>query len=82
MLYLEPKLCSARVLLEKIKLGLVHDFDRCRDLYRRGWKGLSTPESFEDALEILKEHGWLRTEILSAQVGRKSDVIRLHPSFR
>ncbi len=80
--YLEPDLGAARILLEKIKLGAVQDYDRCRDLYRRGWKGLSTPDSFDAAMETLKEYGWVRTEVQSSQVGRKSDVIRLHPSLR
>lgn len=80
--FLEPELGAARILLGKIKSGVIRDFDRCRDLYRRGWKGLGTTESFESAIETLKGYGWVRTEVQSSQVGRKSDVIRLHPNLR
>jgi len=80
--FLEPELSAARILLGKIKSGAIRDFDRCRDLYRRGWKGLGTQESFETAIEILKEYGWVRSEVQGSAVGRKSDVIRLHPSLR
>ena len=80
--FLEPELSAARILLGKIKSGAIRDFDRCRDLYRRGWKGLGTQESFEAAIEILKEYGWVRTEVQGSGVGRKSDIIRLNPSLR
>lgn len=80
--YLEPEMVAARVLLEKVKSGSLQDFDRCRELYRRGWKGLNTPEGFEAAIKTLQEFGWVRSEVLSPSVGRKSEVIRLHPSLR
>lgn len=80
--FLEPEMGAARILLTKIKSGSVQDYDRCRDLYRRGWKGLNTPEKFEVALEALKGYEWLRTEVQSSEVGRKSELIRLHPTLR
>lgn len=80
--YLEPEMVAARVLLEKIKSGLLQDFDRCRELYRRGWKGLGTQERFDAAIKTLQEFGWVRSEVLSPSIGRKSEIIRLHPSLR
>jgi len=80
--YLEPELVSGRKLLEKIKAGTVKDYDRCRDLYRRGWKGLTTAEEFDSAVKVLTEYGWIRTEVINPPTGRSSEVIRLHPSLR
>lgn len=80
--FIEPGIVSARKLLQKIKSGAVKDFDRCRDIYRHGWKGISSFEEFERALSVLEKLGWARAEVFTTSAGRRCDIIRLHPSLR
>ena len=80
--YLEPDLVSARRLLAKAKSGAVKDFDKLRDIYRHGWKNLTTPKDLEDGLKVLESYGWARIEVMSPPAGRRFEVIRLHPSLR
>ena len=80
--YLEPDLVSARRLLSKIKSGAVKDFDKLRDIYRHGWKNLTTPKDLEDGLKVLESYGWARVEVMSPPAGRRFEVIRLHPGLR
>ena len=80
--YISPGECSGRLLLAKIKDGSIADYDKCRDIYRRGWKGLNKPDLLEAAIIHLKEHGWLRTEYMKPPTGSRSEVVRLHPTLR
>ena len=80
--YISPGDCAGRLLLAKIKDGSVADYDKCRDIYRRGWKGLGKPDLLEAALSHLKEFGWVRTEYIKPATGSRSEVIRLHPNLR
>lgn len=79
--HLEPTKSAARNLLKKIKKKQIKDFDRPRDLYRKRWKGLSTSDEMDSALEMLEKLGWLRVEAINSD-GKAIDVIRLHPSLR
>ncbi len=80
--HLEPDAVAGRHLLLKLKEGHIRDYDRCRDLYRRGWKGLSTGEELEMAIKVLKANNWLRTEMFTPATGGRSEVIRLNPALR
>ncbi|MFK7823619.1 MAG: DUF3987 domain-containing protein [Oligoflexales bacterium] len=80
--HLNPALASARVLYKKITSGAVKDYDRCRDLYRHGWKGLSNMKDLEGAIGVLKTYRWIRVEMISPPTGRRFEVLRLHPSLR
>lgn len=80
--HIEPETVAGRRLLAKIQGGFVKDFDRLRDIYRHGWKGLTTADEMEKAVTTLKNHGWVRTEMICPPTGRRSEVIRLHPSLR
>ena len=80
--FLEPEFVAARILLEKIKAGAVRDYDRCREIYRHGWKGISSLDELDGAVKTLEKHGWVRIEVLSPPTGRRFEVIRLHPSLR
>jgi hypothetical protein len=73
---------AARKLLEKIKDGTVKDYDRSREIYRRGWKGLTTADEFDSAVKVLKPLGWIRTEVITPAGGGKSEIVRLHPKLR
>lgn len=80
--HLSPELDSARHFVAKLNAGKIKDFDRCRDIYRRGWKGLKTAEELEKALEVLERHNIARTQTLTPATGGKTEVIRLHPKWR
>ncbi len=57
-----PQLRAARELADKIKHRKVvtEGFFSCRDVYLKGWSGLSTPEAAKRAIEVLKDSGWVR----------------------
>lgn len=80
--YIAPGECGGRLLLSRIKDGSIADYDKCRDIYRRGWRGLNKPDLLESALAHLKEYGWLRTEYIKPPTGSRSEVVRLHPNLR
>ncbi|MBI2603191.1 MAG: DUF3987 domain-containing protein [Deltaproteobacteria bacterium] len=80
--FLEPDIVAGRCLLAKIKAGAVKDFDRCRDIYRHGWKGLATQEELEGGITTLRNFGWVRTEMIFPPTGRRFEIVRLHPSLR
>lgn len=80
--FIEPEITAGRRLLKKLKSGAVKDFDRLRDIYRHGWKGLSTSAELELAVETLESYGWVRKEMLTPSTGRRSEVLRLHPALR
>jgi putative DNA primase/helicase len=80
--HIEPEIYAARKLLQKIIAGAIKDFDRCREIYRHGWKGISSLEEFDKGLGVLEKLGWARSELFVAPTGRRCDIIRLHPSLR
>lgn len=71
---------AANHLSDKIREGDVFDGMTIRDIYRKGWTGLSTKEIVLDAISILKELGWVRTET-NQTGGAPTSVIRLHPEL-
>jgi hypothetical protein len=70
----------AQVLAEKIQEQSVYDGEKIRDIYRRRWKGLSTPEKLDKAIKHLTTLGWVRTEFHKTQGGR-SEVLRINPEL-
>ena len=56
-----------------------------RDVYRKGWQGLGTPEAARKAAEYLCEFDWLRREVVpSGDVqgrGRASEQYRINPAM-
>lgn len=79
--FIDPELAAGHRLLTKIKEGLVQDHDKCREIYRRGWKGLTTKDQLDMALNILKKYGHIKTEISVPLNGGRSENIRLHPNY-
>ncbi|HPC83667.1 MAG TPA: DUF3987 domain-containing protein [Thermoanaerobaculaceae bacterium] len=78
---LAPALSGARLLARRIEAGDLEDGTRVRDLYRKHWAGLSTPEVVWPGLVELEARGWLRLEDVPSG-GRPRDVIRLRPDLR
>jgi len=70
---------SAHELLARIKKGQVSDGFSTRDVQRREWDGLATAGEIEGAVAILKEHGYLREEVVSTE-GRPRRSLLIHPS--
>jgi len=78
---LNRDLAAAHALMAKIKTGAVEDGLHLRDVYRRGWRGLATPEQVCGGINVLKQHGIARIERLDTD-GRAAEVLRLHPQAR
>jgi len=76
---LEQEVPAAHVLAARIREGLVPDGCSVREIYRRQWRGLVTPEAVRGALDILESCGWIRVERLSEGHGRPREVIRINP---
>jgi hypothetical protein len=81
---LRPGLAGAHCLLQRIRAGEVADRETVRDVYRRGWSGLTTAEAAAAAIAVLERHGWVRVERSTPghSGGRPSEVLRVHPTLR
>ena len=76
-----PAMEAARALLERMRKGEVEDGSTVRDIYRKQWAKLSSPETVNTAAEVLEEFGWLRIETRKT-VGRSTTKVHLHPTLR
>lgn len=74
-------IAAAHALADKILSEAVIDGMPVRDLHRKGWSGLSSPESARAGLAALADLGWLRMESRSTGAN-PSQVVRLHPDIR
>ncbi len=57
-----PDMEAARTVLNNLVKGKLNSPFTARDLYRKGWAGLSTPNQAKAAIEILVEYGHLIIE--------------------
>ena len=57
-----PEIVSAKHLLKHILANDLGSPFTLRDIYRKGWTGLSVREDVEKALEVLASYGWVRIE--------------------
>jgi putative DNA primase/helicase len=75
---------AAHALAEKIKAGEIDDATPLRDVYRRQWAALKTPEQVGDAIATLERCGWVRLDVVEPgpKGGRPSETLRLHPDLR
>jgi putative DNA primase/helicase len=75
---------AAADLAAKIREGMVGadgTFAR-RDIYRHHWTGLDTPDAVGDALDILRDAGWVRPRENSGGMGRPPDLWDVNPRAR
>ena len=72
---------AARALLERIRKGEVKDGSTVREIYRKQWATLSSPETVASAAGVLEDFGWLRVETIRTG-GRATTKVHLHPSLR
>ena len=75
---------AASRLARKIEEGRLTDGFSVRDVYRKGWGLLGTPDLAQAALDELVEAGWLRQEQQQAkEVGQKPlPVFRINPKVK
>jgi hypothetical protein len=65
-----PAMAAARELARHLQLGELPDTFTTRDLYRRGWSGLTQPDHCRNALELLADSGWVtQLEMIPALTG-------------
>jgi hypothetical protein len=76
-----PAMEAARALLKHIRKGEVRDGFPVREIYRKQWAKLSSPETVYKAAEVLEEFGWLRVESIKTG-GRSTKKVHLHPNLR
>jgi len=74
---------QAEKLLHRLLVGDVRHGAKVRDIYRKQWSGLTTPEGVSAALETLVQLGWVRiTKVNRGGKGRPAEVIHTHPELR
>jgi uncharacterized protein DUF3987 len=76
-----PAMEGARALMERIREGYVVDGDSTRDVYRKHWAKLSSPDEVKSACSVLEDFGWLRLETIKTD-GRSTTKLRLHPTLK
>jgi putative DNA primase/helicase len=79
-----PRMQAAADLAKKIRDGSVGaegPFAK-RDVYRHHWTGLDNPDNTGDALEILRDAGWVRPVSGSGGMGRPPDLWEVNPRVR
>jgi putative DNA primase/helicase len=70
---------AARRIAEKAAKGDLPESFRAREVYRRGWQGLSDRDTVREALELLDDHRWVIAETTDGN-GRPSTAYRLTPA--
>jgi hypothetical protein len=70
----------AHALAKHLLGGDIADGETVRNVYRKQWTMLRTPEDVYGALSILEGLNWVRTETQETG-GRPRDVIRINPDF-
>jgi hypothetical protein len=76
-----PQTRAARDLARHIQSGDLGATFTTREVYLKGWSGLSSPESVRAALEVLEDAAWVRPVKAepSASGGRPSEVWAINP---
>lgn len=74
-----PEVHAARELGERIRQGKLPGEFSTRDVYLRGWSGLSTPDEVRAALRVLEDAGWVRPAIPAEREGRPSERWHVNP---
>jgi hypothetical protein len=79
------EIAGARTVLARIKAGALPSPFVSRDVYRKQWAAVTSPDEAEAALGVLEDHGWIRgVEIPPNPAGghpRPRTEYHLHPSL-
>ena len=74
-------LMSAYELLDRIKMGQLHDgFNPRDDIQRREWPKLRSSGEIEAAIELLEKHGYLKI-VEEPTSGRPKRIVRIRPEL-
>lgn len=76
------ELHAARELSEKLQKGKLPVEFSTRDVYLKGWSGLSTPDEARAALRILEDAGWVRPAAGEDGPGRPSERWDVNPKIK
>jgi putative DNA primase/helicase len=74
-------LSKAHELLKHIQRGAINRYFVARDVYLKGWRGLSDPDDTKAACRVLEEHGYIRGEKVKTG-GRPTVQYDIHPEIR
>jgi len=79
-----PAVDGARVLLERIAAGELSSPFTVRDVYRRHWTGLGSPDAARAAVAMLERHAYLAAEPVptTARGGKPTRRYHVHPRVR
>lgn len=72
---------AAHRLISHLRAGDLSDGFSARDVYRKGWSGLTTSKQAKLALEILVDYGWVRAEELQTDT-KSATIYRLNPLLK
>jgi hypothetical protein len=80
----EAALRAAKALAVKLERGALNDAFTLRDVRRNQWRGLTTDEAIQSALDWLEDEDWLRGEATGGTgpgSGRRTLRYRVHPAI-
>ena len=84
-LLLDDGLRAAQAIAAKLKVGRLSDGFTVRDVRRHQWRGLTTDESIQAALDWLEDCHWIKSEEIGGTgpgTGRRTTRYRINPSIR
>jgi putative DNA primase/helicase len=71
-----PETGAAELLLSRLKRGELPPVFAARDIYRKGWHGLSESASVKKACFLLRDYGWLvELPLEGGTAGRPADTV-------
>lgn len=76
------KVNAAKMLGRRLSEGKLLAGFTARDVYKKGWAGISTNSEAENALGILEDHGWVNGYEVFDQPGRPTVRYQINPQIR
>lgn len=82
-----PDVDAAKTLLAKLKAKRVQEDGeplnpfRARDVYRKGWAGLTESGTVHSAIDLLEDFGWLQRRTEGQTGGRDRAEVYVHPDI-
>lgn len=77
-----PEFDAARTLIARIRAGKLGASFTARDVYRKGWAGLTTADETDAALRVLSDYGYVSTrQVQATGMGRPSVEFLAHPKL-
>ncbi|MEN9374485.1 MAG: hypothetical protein RIR79_2037 [Pseudomonadota bacterium] len=80
-----PETNGASALLKKLQAGeWKSGLFTPREIVKKNWSGLTTPDAVRKAAQLLEEYGWIacQTSSPSSKGGRPSERYQLHPTLK